>query len=121
MKHFEEKPKHLAAKELLDGLDLRPGCNPEHVPYVESSAFEQDVTVGVELEQAPKSLHRDERAGLELCTRQDSLKVLLEGLSGAPAEFAKELSVVRRRGGGSGAFFSRTPPTTRPPPRAPCR
>ncbi len=49
-----EQPEHLVAEELLDGLDLRPGRDPEHVPAVESSVCKQDVTMRVELEQALK-------------------------------------------------------------------
>jgi hypothetical protein len=84
------------AKELLDGLDLRSGRNSEHVLAVEPSVGEQDVTMGVELEQAAESLDRNDRTGLELFTRQDLLKVLLEGLPGASAELAKELSVIKK-------------------------
>ncbi len=93
----QEQPKHLVAKELLDGLDLRPGRNAEHVPAVESTVGEQDVKMRVELEQSPEGLHGDDRAGLAICIRQGLLKELLEGLPGAPAEIAKELSVIEKR------------------------
>jgi hypothetical protein len=92
----QEHPGHLMTKELLDGLDLRSGRNSEHVLAVEPSVGEQDVTMGVELEQAAESLDRNDRTGLELFTRQDLLKVLLEGLPGASAELAKELSVIKK-------------------------
>jgi hypothetical protein len=95
----QEHPGHLMTKELLDGLDLRSGRNSEHVLAVEPSVGEQDVTMGVELEQAAESLDRNDRTGLELFTRQDLLKVLLEGLPGASAELAKELSVIKKRTG----------------------
>lgn len=93
----QEHPEHLVAEEFLDGLDLRPGRDPEHVPVVKSSVGEQNVAVGIELEQSPEGLHRYDRTGLEICTRQGLLKVLLEGLPGAPAETAKELSVIEKR------------------------
>ncbi len=85
------------AKDLFDGLDLRSGRNSEHVLAVESTVGKKDVAMGVELEQSPEGLHCDDSPGLEICTRQDLLKVLLEGLPGAPAEIAKELSVIEKR------------------------
>ncbi len=73
------------AKDVLDVLDLRTGCNPEHVLAVETTVGEQDVAVGFELEQAPEGLHRDDRTGLGICSRQGLLKALLEGIPGSPA------------------------------------
>ncbi len=92
----QEHPEHLMAKDLFDGLDLRSGRDPEHVLAVESTVGKQNVAVGVELQQPPEGLHCDDRAGLEICTGQDLLKVLLECLPGAPAESAKELSVIQK-------------------------
>jgi hypothetical protein len=92
----EEKPKHLVAKELLDGFRLRPGRDPEQVPAVESTVGEQYVAVRVELEQAPEGLNGDDRTGLGVCLGQDLLKVLLEGLPGAAAQRAKKLSVIEK-------------------------
>jgi hypothetical protein len=66
----QEHPEHLMAKDLFDGLDLRSGRNPEHVLAAESPVGKKDVAVGVELEQFPEGLHRYERTGLEICTRQ---------------------------------------------------
>jgi len=85
------------AKDLFDGLDLRWGRNSEHVLAVESTVGKKDVAMGVVLEQSPEGLHCDDSPGLEICTRQGLLKVLLEGLGGAPAEIAKELSVIEKR------------------------
>ncbi len=77
----QEHSEHLVAKELLDGLDLLEVRNPEHVRAVESS-------VG---EQATESLHRDDRSGLEPCSRQDLLTGSLSW-SGQPG-----MLMVRRR------------------------
>ncbi|MFO7903323.1 MAG: hypothetical protein R6U98_11735 [Pirellulaceae bacterium] len=82
---MQEHPENLVAKDLLDWFDLREGRNPKHVLAVESTVGKQGVTMGVELEQATESLHRDDRTGLGIGIRQDLLKVLLEGLLSAPA------------------------------------
>lgn len=38
----QEYPEHLVAEEFFDGLELRPGRDPEHVLAVESSIGKQN-------------------------------------------------------------------------------
>ena len=46
----EEAFEHFVEKELLDGFDLRPGCNPEHV--LRRSVEIVDRPYGVTMEKA---------------------------------------------------------------------